>query len=149
MRYYLLILGLCLNGFGLKLMYQRISFLLCSKKTYGKLSGLKEWKNPARPNFTYYNMEIVFEASDGSEHRITSDTASSNKPTLPIGSLVAVRYNPSNPDEAHIDSCWYLWAPSLVFLLMGSVAIFAFLHPNDRPRPHTHHLQTHNPKTGE
>ncbi|MEI6561765.1 MAG: DUF3592 domain-containing protein [Verrucomicrobiota bacterium] len=127
LRYYLLIVGLGLLSFGIKLMLERINFLLRSQKAYGKLVGFKEYRDGS--SITQYLTEIVFEASDGTEHRITSDTASSRKSTRPIGSQIAVRYDPSNPDDAHMDSLWNLWVPSLAFLILGGAALFAFFHP--------------------
>ena len=130
MRYYLLLVGLSMIGFGFRLMYQRIAFLLRSRKTYGKFDNWKEFPKPNSPKIYYY-AEVVFEAADGTEHRVTSDTGSGSsmgqKPNLPLN--IPVRYDPSNPDDAHIDTLFNLWAPSLCFLILGGAAIFAFFHP--------------------
>ena len=130
MHYYLLFVGLCLIGFGFRLMYQRIAFLLRSRKTYGKFDNWKEFPKPNSRKIYYY-AEVVFEAADGTEHRVMSDTGSGSsigkKPNLPL--KIPVRYDPGNPDDAHIDTLFNLWAPSLSFLILGGAALFACFHP--------------------
>lgn len=130
MRYYLLILGVGLICFGLRLIYQRISFLLRSRKTYGTFVNLRE-EPKLNSTKIYYYAEVVFEASDGTEHRVTSDIGSGSyqTPKPQTDRQIPVRYDPRNPDDAHIDTLFNLWSPSLGFLLLGSAAIFAFLHP--------------------
>jgi hypothetical protein len=130
MRYFLLIVGLAMIGFGLKQVYQRITFLLRSQKAYGKPVN---WKMVPKMNSRkiYYYPEVVFETPDGTEHRVTSDIGYGSyvgqKPKLP--GTIPVRYDPANPDDARFDTVFNLWAPSCAFLLMGGAAIFAFLHP--------------------
>ena len=133
MQYYLLIVGLALSGFGIRLAMQRLNFFLRSRKTQGALSCWKETRGKTAGTIDYY-YEVTFEDDYGIQHTATSSTASSGKPNKPIGHPIPVRYDPSDPDNACIDTVINLWIPSFTFLLMGGIALFAFFHPDSRHR---------------
>jgi hypothetical protein len=128
---YLSIVGLCMVGFGIRLMFQRIRFLLKSRVAWGKISGTKDSPQLNTAMVDSYT-EVVFTAEDGLEHRVAADTGTVaypwQKTTIKLGRTVPVRYDPANPDEAHIGSLFNLWAPSLAFLAMGAGALFAAFH---------------------
>jgi hypothetical protein len=128
---YLSIVGLCMVGFGIRLMFQRIRFLLKSRVAWGEISGSKESPEINRREVYSYN-EVVFTADDGLEHRAAADTGTVaypwQKTSIKVGRTVPVRYDPANPDEAHIGSLFNLWAPSISFLAMGAGALFAAFH---------------------
>jgi len=132
MRYFLLIVGLAMIGFGLKLAYQRITFLRRSRKAYGKPV---KWKEAPVLNSQkiYYYAEVEFETEDGVAHRVTSDVGyasfAGQEPKLP--SRILVRYDPANPDDAHIDTLFNVWSPSVGFILLGGAAICAFFFSHE------------------
>lgn len=136
---FLLVMGLAMAGFGARLAGQRIAFLRRTRRAWGKLDGWKEQPS-LRPGSReiYYYAEVVFDAADGTTHRVTSATGDGRmcRPSTPIGKPVPVRYNPENPDEASIDTFFNLWAPSLGFLVIGGACLFAFYdrHFNGRSR---------------
>ena len=125
MNYPVLILGLGLIGFGLRLICQRIAFLLRSQKAYGKLDKWNESRELNSPK-VYYNFEVVFKASDGTEHRVASEYSSGiyvgQKPKYPRD--IPVRYDPMNPDDAHIGTLFNFWGPTLICLFFGCAITF-------------------------
>ena len=127
LRYYLLILGAGMIGFGFRLIYRQIAFILRSQKTSGKLNGWIEVPN-LHSTEVYYYAEVAFQASDGTEHRVKSNAGSSPKPKTPIGRVIPVRYDPSNPNVAQFDTLFQLWSAPVAFLLLGGAATAVFFH---------------------
>ena len=128
-HYVLLLWGVLSNCMALKLGYGRITFLLRSRKVYGKVVGSKEVARVGVPagtrRSTDYYLEAEFEASDGSKHRVTANVGSNSPSGRREGSPILVRYDPRNPDDASIDNFVNLWLPTLAFLFMGVVATYA------------------------
>jgi len=132
MSYFFLVIGLGMGGMALNMTYKRITFLLRTRKTYGRVVGWEE-----RPGFvaghrvlsvTYYFPEVAFEASDGVERRVTSPAGWESTARQSIGDRVGVRYDPRNPDDARVDAIVHLWSPPAAFLLIAGAALFAFIH---------------------
>jgi len=125
MNYPILILGLGLIGLGLRLMYQRITFLLRSQKAYGRLD---QWNESRKMNsqMVYYFAEVVFKTSDGTEHHVASEYGSGSyvgqKPKFPRE--IPVRYDPKNPEDAHICTLFNFWGPTLISLFFGGAITF-------------------------
>ena len=128
MRYYLLIVGAGFIGFGIRLVYRQIAFLLRTKKAYGKLNSWIEVPN-LHATKVYYYAEVVFEATDGIEYRVKSNAGSSPKPKTPIGHAIPVRYDPRHPNDAQFDTLFQLWSAPAAFLLLGGICTYIFFHP--------------------
>lgn len=125
-------MALGMGGVGLHMIYTRIKFLVRTRRTYGRVTGWEE-----RPGFiagesvdsiSYYFPEVAFEAPDGVERRVTSGAGWESTERQSIGDRVAVRYDPSNPDDARVESIIELWSPPAAFLLIAMACLFAFVH---------------------
>jgi hypothetical protein len=132
---YLYLCGAVLSGLGISLLYRQLGFILRSRKGYGRLVGWTENSLAVRNSSTakvYYYAQIVFEAPDGSEHRITSATGECPKPSTPVGHVYPVRYDPDNPDEARLDTIFDFWGPGSLIFLLGAVALCLSFHVQAR-----------------
>ncbi|MFT4111753.1 DUF3592 domain-containing protein [Silvibacterium sp.] len=67
---------------------------------------------------TSYAPEFRFQAKDGSEHRVQSDTYS-NPSVYAVGDRVRILYRPEKPASARIKSFLQLWLLPLVFGILG------------------------------
>ncbi|WP_058189076.1 DUF3592 domain-containing protein [Terracidiphilus gabretensis] len=106
-------------GFGV---YTRI-FIAQSIATTGKVIRL-EAQTDSENHTVNYAPVFSFVAEDGKNYTVHA-SAASNPPEFEEGQGVNVRYIPSNPMRASIDSGTQLWLNSLVFGVVG--AVFALI----------------------
>lgn len=62
---------------------------------------------------------VSFMDDAGHEHRFTS-VAGSTARRPQVGTRVTVRYLPSNPNQAYIDTFLHLWAAPLALVVLGA-----------------------------
>jgi hypothetical protein len=118
------ILGVIVFGFGLWLFCKQVAIFNSTQKTYGRLVSWGE-ERPPNPNSpkVYYYAHVVLQTRDGSEHHVASTTGNRGKPKTPIGHPMPVRYDPSNPDDARLDTYFDFWGPSTIIMFFGAVPI--------------------------
>jgi len=123
---YLFVCGAVMLGLGVSLLYGQAGMFLNTRKTHGKLVGWSENNASPNPNYAkiYYYADVVFEDNEGVEHHVRSATGSRPKPKTPIGHRMPVRYDPSNPENARLDTIFDFWGPSCIITLFGAVLLF-------------------------
>jgi hypothetical protein len=113
--------GVIMSAIGIGTLYRRIVFFFRSQQTVGKLVAWKEERkfDPRGRLTTFYTAVVSFQGSDGSAHRVESDWGFGKKSTMPMGHPFPVRYNPTDPQDAHIATVANLWATPVLYLLIG------------------------------
>ncbi len=114
-----------------------LQFRLSSQSAVGRVTGFEEVVNPApitnpggTNGFEYVVVEFETAAAERSSVQGRSGRGADQ---FDIGDPVPVRYSPSRPDRARIDSFMEIWATPVifgalfaVFALIGIVAPYAF-----------------------
>lgn len=67
-----------------------------------------------------YQPVVAFRAADGATHQF-EDAVGTNTPPYPVGTALAVKYDPANPDDARIATSFRLTGGNTVFGLFGGV----------------------------
>ncbi len=114
-----------------------LHFRLSSETTVGRVTGFEEVTNPAplvNPGGTngFEYAVVEFETADA-ERSSVQGRSGRGAAQFDIGDTVPVRYRPSRPDRARIDSFMEIWATPvifgglfLVFAVIGIIAPYAF-----------------------
>ena len=127
MKYYMLAISFPLWGIGLYLLWLRISFLISSTKTEGKLSGWKETGTLGGGLKSYWYPIVSYEASDGKTYEITGVAGSSRKPAYEMGHPFPVLYAPAHPEAGFVFTFLNYWAAPLAFMLLGTASTWTYL----------------------
>jgi len=90
-----------------------------SLKSRGTVRGFHEDTFPGSRGKCYFPL-IEFTARDGSVVRFQSGSGS-GRPAYVVGAQVPVRYDPSQPDQARVDSFGELWRGSILMAILGSL----------------------------
>jgi len=72
---------------------------------------------------TVYYPVVRFTAADGRAVQFTSDVGADDSPDYRVGDAVRVRYDPSNPAQAKLDSLVGLWSPAVGSIIFGLVVL--------------------------
>jgi hypothetical protein len=111
--------GCCLLLVGIGLAaYTRI-FIAQSIATTGKVIRLEPQADPENHSVNYSPV-FSFVSGDGKSYTVHGSVAS-NPPEFEEGQNVNVRYIPSNPMRASIDSGIQMWFAPLMFCIVGVV----------------------------
>jgi hypothetical protein len=85
--------------------------------TIGNVVRQKEVKGPKPPLIRYY--PIIEYKVGGQAYSISSHNSSGNQEDYPTGSQVNIRYDPSNPSIARIDTWEEIWfGPEFIFIFV-------------------------------
>jgi Protein of unknown function (DUF3592) len=126
--------GFVLLGLAAFFTWRTSNFIQRSQAAAGIVTALKpvtRTDSDSNSDITYAPV-FSFKAADGKAYSVTSH-ASSDPPGFDVGDEVTVLYDPSNPQQARIDTFWQLWAVPVVlgsigtfFFIIASVFVFAF-----------------------
>lgn len=95
--------------------FQTKGFLGSAIKANGVISALK---NTHGEHGTSYAPVVRFEDASKITHEVTS-RFSSSPPGFSVGEKVEVLYQPSDPDNARINTFWQVWGPTLLSAMIG------------------------------
>lgn len=115
-----LIAGPCLLAVGLGFTAYTTWFLHHSATIKGTIVSLREVHDAQDDSITYAPV-FTFTASDGRSYAVSSNTGN-NPPAFTTGQPIDIRYNPTNPNGAKIDTFLQLWLFPLVFAILGALA---------------------------
>ncbi len=121
MKTYLTIIGIILCSLGFGLAYRRFYTFLAGMSVIGTVVG---YETSIMDDSTAYLPTIKFVDKVGNEHTFTSRAGGIN-PKPCVGDLVPVKYLPSNPKIAYINSFLHLWAAPLACIFLGICALYA------------------------
>ena len=121
MKTYLTLIGVILCTVGMGLAYRRVYTFFAGISVTGTVI---DHETSTMDDSTAYLPTIKFVDKEGNEHTFTSRAGGTDrKPS--VGDLVPVKYLPSNPKIAYINSFLHLWAGPLACIFLGLCALYA------------------------
>ena len=121
MKTYLTLIGVILCSVGIGLAYRRVYTIFAGISVTGTVI---DHETSMMDDSTAYLPTIKFVDKEGNEHIFTSRAGGTN-PKPSVGDLVSVKYLPSNPKIAYINSFLHLWAGPLACIFLGLCALYA------------------------
>ena len=119
MKTYLAAVGIAMLILAAVLFVRRLSALLRGASALGRVQGHEVRTTDEEVS---YLPIVEFTDSRGHLHRFTSVAGGSSR-TPVVGATVRVRYLPSNPTVAYIQSFLHMWAAPLACAVLGVGAL--------------------------
>lgn len=120
MRIYLIVVGVALLLLGLTLAARRARVAVLGVSTAGRIRG---HRTSTLDEGTAYLPVVEFYEANGRPHTFTSVAGRSTR-NPDVGAEVRVRYLPSDPQVAYIQSFLHMWAAPLACALLGIGALY-------------------------
>jgi len=123
-RYFLLVVGMIMLGIALRSGWRTAAFLKSSLVTSGTVVEMRDVHDS---DGSVMFAPVFRFTANGTSETVTSNT-SSDPTSFAVGDQVRVRYLPSEPAKAHIDSWMQLWFGTAVETVIGVVWVgFGFI----------------------
>jgi hypothetical protein len=119
LRIYFLVVGSLILVWGFWLLYRRLALLTHSKLAKGVVTSYQVRESDGTK---VYLPVVSFIADDSHTYEFTSVAGGNSRPH-PEGHSVPVRYNPTRPNEAFIDSFLHFWAAPLACIVLGVAGV--------------------------
>jgi hypothetical protein len=114
-RYFLLVIGIIVLGIALRSGWRTTAFLKSSLATNGTVVEMRDvYDSDGSVMFA----PVFRFTANGTSETVTSNT-SSNPASFAVGDQVRVRYLPSEPAKARIDSWMQLWFGAVAETVIG------------------------------
>ncbi len=124
MRGVLAVLAVGLQAGGVFALWRTERWIASSATVEGTVVSVE--RSRGRRGRSTYRETVRFVAADGTEHEFTESVGTSDP--YATGDVVAVRYQPSDPSDASIDTAVRLWlVPGLLLVVGVGCAAGAFL----------------------
>jgi hypothetical protein len=98
------------------------SFIDRAETVQGEVIELERSRSSSDPSVVFYPI-VRFSPATGQQRTFRSPVGSS-PPAYAVGESVSILYDRTNPDDARIDSFWFLW---LLPTITGGIGIVFFL----------------------
>lgn len=112
--------GIGLVVLGLVLGVRTLLFVRGGTATQGRVVDLSP---RATQTGTGYVPVVEFTTPDGQAHRFTDEQLKSNPPRFTVGQVVAVKYDPDQPDRAKLNAPPRVWATPAFLVAMGAMTL--------------------------
>lgn len=119
MKAYLTALGTALLVLAVVLFVRRLSAALRGASALGCVRGHEE--RESEDGVSYLPI-VEFTDAAGNVHRFTSVAGRADR-TPAVGAVVRVRYLPSDPKVAYLQSFLHMWAAPLACAVLGAAAL--------------------------
>jgi hypothetical protein len=121
LKTYLAVIGVILCTLGIGLVCSRVYTFFAGVSVTGTVI---DHETTTIDDSIAYLPTIKFIDKEGYEHTFTS-RAGGAAPKPNVGDLVPVKYLPSNPKIAYINSFLHLWAGPIACIFLGLCALYA------------------------
>ena len=121
MSFYFGLVGALSMVGSLTLLAFRLQVLFFGKAAKGSVVGHESRQSD---DSTFHLPVISFADEEGRPQRFTSVAGATGKQPA-LGTMVTVRYLPSNPRRAYISTFLHMWAAPVALFLLGAVGIAA------------------------